>query len=213
MPETIKVILADDHSIVRRGVKMLVTNDDSIKVIGEASTAAEALSMIEKESPEVLITDISMPGMSGIDLTKTVRNEYPDTNVLVLSTYVEEEYITSAFEAGALGYLPKDTNEEEFIAAIKSVANGDVYYTHEVSNILTRSLINKKRTHEEYLELTEREKEILKLVVEGLSNKMIADKLFISVRTVDTHRRNIMEKVDAKNSADLVRKAFENNLV
>ena len=192
---------------------MLVTNDDSIKVIGEASTAAEALSMIEKESPEVLITDISMPGMSGIDLTKSVRNEYPDTNVLVLSTYVEEEYITSAFEAGALGYLPKDTNEEEFIAAIKSVANGDVYYTHEVSNILTRSLINKKRSHEEYLELTEREIEILKLVVEGLSNKMIADKLFISVRTVDTHRRNIMEKVDAKNSADLVRKAFENNLV
>ena len=163
--------------------------------------------------PHVLVADISMPGLSGIELTALVNKEYPGTKVLILSTHNDEEYISRSFEAGALGYLPKDTNEAQIIAAIKSVSKGDVYYTPEVSNILTQSLIKKKRTLGENQELTEREKEILKLIVEGLSNKEIGDQLFISVRTVDTHRRNIMEKIEARNTADLVRKALEEGLV
>ncbi len=213
MTQTIKVVLADDHSVVRTGIRMLISNDDSIEIIGEASSGNEALDMVKKMEPDIVITDISMPGMTGIELAEAIKKDYSDTKVLVLSTYSDEEYILSAFEAGALGYLPKDTDEDQFLAAIKTVADGDVYYTKEVSDILTKSLIKQKRTIDDPLELTEREKEILKLIVDGLSNKEIADQLFISVRTVDTHRRNIMDKIEAKNTAELVRKAIEDKLI
>ena len=191
----------------------MLDNDEDLQIMGEASDGTQALSMIKMHQPNVLVADISMPGLSGIELTALVNKEYPGTKVLILSTHNDEEYISRSFEAGALGYLPKDTNEAQIIAAIKSVSKGDVYYTPEVSNILTQSLIKKKRTLGENQELTEREKEILKLIVEGLSNKEIGDQLFISVRTVDTHRRNIMEKIEARNTADLVRKALEEGLV
>ncbi|MEM7106726.1 MAG: response regulator transcription factor [Bacteroidota bacterium] len=213
MTEKIKVVLADDHSVVRKGIKMLISNDEGIEIVAEASSGEEALTMIREFDPDILITDISMPGMTGIELTEAIKNEKVHAKVLVLSTYTDEEYILSAFEAGALGYLPKDTDEDQFIAAIKTVAGGEVYYTKEVSDILTKSLIKQKRTYADPLELTDREKEILKLIVDGMSNKEVADKLFISVRTVDTHRRNIMDKIDAKNTADLVRKAIKEKLI
>ncbi len=213
MSEKIKVILADDHSVVRKGIKMLISGDESIEIMGEAASGTEALQMVKRLDPNIIITDISMPGMSGIELTEKIKTEHPTTKVLVLSTHNDEEYILRSFEAGALGYLPKDTEEDEFIAAIRTVAGGDVYYTNEVSNILTKSLIKKKRMFDDTRDLTEREKEILKLIVEGLSNKEIGDKLFISVRTVDTHRRNIMDKIEAKNTAELVRKAIEDKLI
>ncbi|MEM6524138.1 MAG: response regulator transcription factor [Bacteroidota bacterium] len=213
MTKKITVVLADDHSVVRKGIKMLISNDQDIEIVGEASSGDEALSMISEFDPDILITDISMPGMTGIELTNTIKDQKYRAKVLVLSTYTDEEYILSAFEAGALGYLPKDTDEDQFIAAVKTVAVGEVYYTKDVSDILTKSLIKQKRSFEDPLELTEREKEILRLIVDGMSNKEIADKLFISVRTVDTHRRNIMDKIDAKNTADLVRKAIEDKLI
>ena len=213
MSEKIKVVLADDHSVVRKGIKMLISGDESIEILGEAASGTEALQMVKSMWPNIIITDISMPGMSGIELAEKIKTEYPSTKVLVLSTHNDEEYILRSFEAGALGYLPKDTEEDEFLAAIKTVADGDVYYTNEVSNILTKSLIKQKRSFDDTRDLTEREKEILKLIVEGLSNKEIGDKLFISVRTVDTHRRNIMDKIEAKNTAELVRKAIEDKLI
>ena len=213
MINKIKVVLADDHSVVRKGIRLMIDNDKDLQIMGEASDGTQALSMIKMHQPHVLVADISMPGLSGIELTALINKEHPDTKVLILSTHNDEEYISRSFEAGALGYLPKDSNEPQIIAAIKSVSKGDVYYTPEVSNILTQSLIKKKRTLGENHELTEREREILKLIVEGLSNKEIGDQLFISVRTVDTHRRNIMEKLEARNTADLVRKALEEKLV
>ncbi|TRX60723.1 response regulator transcription factor [Fulvivirga sp. M361] len=213
MENKIKVVLADDHSVVRKGIKLLISSDDSIEILGEAASGTEAYSMIKSLKPDIVITDISMPGMTGIELAEKLKSEEMTTKVLVLSTHNDEEYILRSFEAGALGYLPKDTEEEEFLAAIKVVADGDVYYTNEVSNILTRSLIKQKRTFDDARDLTEREKEILKLIVEGMSNKEIGDKLFISVRTVDTHRRNIMDKIEAKNTAELVRKAIEDKLI
>ena len=213
MSEKIKVVLADDHSVVRKGIKMLISGDEDIEILGEAASGTEALQMVKSLEPNIIITDISMPGMSGIELAEKIKTEYPSTKVLVLSTHNDEEYILRSFEAGALGYLPKDTEEDEFLAAIKTVADGDVFYTNEVSNILTKSLIKQKRSFDDTRDLTEREKEILKLIVEGLSNKEIGDKLFISVRTVDTHRRNIMDKIEAKNTAELVRKAIEDKLI
>ena len=151
MTKKIKVVLADDHSVVRTGIKMLISSDESIEIIGEASSGAEALSMIKNSQPDILITDISMPGMTGIELAEIIKNEHRGTKVLVLSTYSDEEYILSAFEAGASGYLPKDTDEDQFLAAIKTVSEGDVYYTKEVSDILTKSLIKQKRTIEDPL--------------------------------------------------------------
>lgn len=213
MESKIKVVLADDHSVVRKGIKMLISSDESIEILGEAASGVEAWEMVKSMSPDIIITDISMPGMTGIELAEKLKSEESGTKVLVLSTHNDEEYILRSFEAGALGYLPKDTEEEEFLAAIKVVADGDVYYTTEVSNILTRSLIKQKRTFDDAKDLTEREREILKLIVEGMSNKEIGDKLFISVRTVDTHRRNIMDKIEAKNTAELVRKAIEDKLI
>ena len=213
MESKIKVVLADDHSVVRKGIKMLISSDENIEIMGEAASGVEALEMVKSLNPDIIITDISMPGMTGIELAEKLKSEQSTTKVLVLSTHNDEEYILRSFEAGALGYLPKDTEEDEFLAAIKVVADGDVYYTSEVSNILTRSLIKQKRTFDDARDLTEREREILKLIVEGMSNKEIGDKLFISVRTVDTHRRNIMDKIEAKNTAELVRKAIEDKLI
>ncbi|MEM9389724.1 MAG: response regulator transcription factor, partial [Bacteroidota bacterium] len=146
MVKKIKVVLADDHSVVRTGIKMLIGSDENIEIVGEASSGTEALTMIKNSRPDILITDISMPGMTGIELTEIIKNKYRGTKVLVLSTYSDEEYILSAFEAGASGYLPKDTDEDQFLAAIKTVSEGDVYYTKDVSDILTKSLIKQKRT-------------------------------------------------------------------
>jgi len=214
MSEKIRVLLADDHSIVRKGISLVLENDDQIEIVGQASDGKEALEMVEQLAPDVLVADISMPEINGIELTKRINDQDLSTNILVLSTHFEEEYILKSFDAGASGYLPKDADEDEVISAIHTIASGEVYYTPKVSQILAQSVIKKnKKELGENKELTEREIEILQLVVDGLSNKEIADQLFISVRTVDTHRRNLMEKLEAKNTAELVRKAFEKKLV
>lgn len=214
MDKKISVILADDHSIVRKGISLVLENDDQIEIIGQASDGKEAFKMVEELKPDVLVADISMPEVNGIELTKLISEQDLPTNTLILSTHFEEEYILKSFDAGASGYLPKDADEEEVISAIRTISEGDIYYTPEVSQILAQSVIKKnKKELGENKELTEREIEVLQLVVDGLSNKEIADKLFISVRTVDTHRRNLMEKLEAKNTAELVRKAFEKKLV
>lgn len=214
MSKKISVVLADDHSIVRKGISLVLENDEQIEIIGQASDGKEALEMVEKLTPDVLVADISMPELNGIELTRQISEKELSTNILILSTHFEEEYILKSFDAGASGYLPKDADEDEVINAIHTIAEGEIYYTPEVSQILAQSVIKKnKKELGENKELTEREIEVLQLVVDGLSNKEIADKLFISVRTVDTHRRNLMEKLEAKNTAELVRKAFEKKLV
>ena len=214
MSKKIRVLLADDHSIVRKGISLVLENDDQIEIVGQASDGKEALKMVKELSPDVLVADISMPEINGIELTRLINEQESDTHTLILSTHFEEEYILKSFDSGASGYLPKDADEDEVINAIHTIAGGEVYYTPEVSQVLAQSVIKKnKKELGANKELTEREIEVLQLVVEGLSNKEIADKLFISVRTVDTHRRNLMEKLEAKNTAELVRKAFEKKLV
>ncbi|MFY0627317.1 MAG: response regulator transcription factor [Reichenbachiella sp.] len=210
----ITVLLADDHGIVRKGIKLLLESSPDLEIIGEANDGEEALKLIEELKPNVLVTDISMPEMSGVELTQKVKENYNDTKVLVLSTHFDEEYILDSFEAGALGYLPKNANEDQIVSAIKVVAKGELFYTPSVVDILGSALISKRSPGKSSKALlTSREKEILKELVDGSTNKEIANKLFISVRTVDAHRRNIMKKLNVNNSAQLVKAAFEKRLV
>ncbi|UXP32082.1 response regulator transcription factor [Reichenbachiella agarivorans] len=208
------VILADDHSVVRKGLKLLLEECGTIIVVAEASSGEQALELVKEHKPDVLVTDISMPGMSGLDLIPLVKKAAPKTQILVLSTHNDEEYILVSFEAGALGYLPKNTKAEQLIAAVEKIAEGELYYTPEVVDILGASLI-KRRSPGKSLKsmLTKREKEILKELVNGATNKEIADHLFLSTRTVDSHRRNIMKKLNVTNSAQLVKMAIEKNLI
>ncbi|SHK50603.1 two component transcriptional regulator, LuxR family [Reichenbachiella agariperforans] len=210
----ISVILADDHSVVRKGLKLLLEESGTITVVAEASSGEQALELVKEHAPQVLVTDISMPGMSGLDLIPQVKKHKPDTQILVLSTHNDEEYILVSFEAGALGYLPKNTKAEQLIAAVEKIATGDLFYTPEVIEILGASLIKKRSPGKSIKSwLTKREKEILAELVEGSTNKEIAEKLFLSTRTIDSHRRNIMKKLNVSNSAQLVKMAIEKNLI
>ena len=209
----IRLLLVDDHAIVRRGLKQSLTSD-RVEIIGEANGSAEAMNLLKTIKPDVLVTDISMNEMSGIELTKWVRQEYPDIKTLVLSTHNDEEYILESFEAGAYGYLPKDTDPDEILKAVETIATGQVYYSSSVAQILAMATVKNNGPLKSLKSmLTLREKEILNLLVDGTTNKEIGSRLFISVRTVDAHRRNIMKKLDVNNSAELVRVAFENRLV
>lgn len=215
----LKLIIADDHRIVRDGLRSLLSGEEEITILGEASDGEEALTKTRELNPDILIADISMPLINGIEMTKMLAQENLSTRVLILSMHDNEDYINQAIEAGASGYLLKDSNKEELLKAIKSISVGETYFSGEVSKILLNkylSVSKQKRLKieaEEKLELTKREKEILRFISDGLSNKEIATKLFVSTRTIDTHRYNIMQKLNVKNAAELVRLAFKLNLI
>lgn len=210
----IRVLLADDHGIVRKGIKLLIGKGNGIEIVGEAQNGLQALELVKSLKPDVLIADISMPGMSGIELTAETKTNHSYTNVLVLSTFFDEDNILESFEAGALGYLPKNANEEELIHAIKKIAQGQLFYTPSVMELVGTSLIARKSQGTNLKStLTNREKEILAELVNGCTNKEIASKLFLSTRTVDAHRRNIMKKLKVNNSAQLVKVSMEKKLV
>jgi DNA-binding NarL/FixJ family response regulator len=215
MSKVIKIVLADDHKIVRNGVKSLVENDKEIKVIGEAETGLEAWRLVQKLKPDVLVTDINMPDLNGLELTQNIADSKLDTNVLILSMYNDEGYILKAVEAGVMGYLPKDAEYEDILKGIKEIASGNMFYNAEVTRVLTESILNSplRKAREEVVCLTSRESEVLDCIVQGNSNKVIAEVLFISTRTVDTHRTNIMKKLNARNTADLVRIAISEDLI
>lgn len=216
MDKGVKIILADDHSIVRNGIRSLLENEPEFEIVAEASTGTEALEMVKKLVPDILISDINMPEMSGIEVTEKIVNNGIKTRVLILSMYTDESLILRSVEAGVMGYIPKGADYKEIANAVKSLAENKMYYNQDITKILTQSIIRAKKIKQEMEqleELTRREKEVLKKIVEGHSNKVIAEELFISSRTVDTHRTNIMKKLRARNTADLVRKAIQNDLI
>lgn len=216
MSSVVKIVLADDHNIVRNGIKSLLENEPGIKIVGESENGEGAFELVMQLKPDILITDINMPIVNGIELTEKIVAAGIQTQILVLSMYNDEAYILRSVEAGVMGYLPKDADYEEILKAIKSLANGQMYYNPDITRIITNSLVKSnhiKRELSKLGELTRREKEVLKSIVKGNSNKIIAKTLFISTRTVDTHRTNIMKKLHTKNTADLVRKAIQNNLI
>src|SRR5690554_1355093 len=218
--ENIRVVLADDHVVVRSGIKTLLEHEGSIQVIGEASDGQEALEVVKNLQPDLLIIDIRMPIMNGIEATKQLQQYSKSTKALILSMHDDEDYILQSIESGASGYLLKDTSKEEFLKAINTVYEGGKYFSGDVSKALVNSYLNikdkkpqKPTSITSQYDLTKREKEILALIADGLGNKDIAEKLGKSIRTIETHRFNIMKKLKVNNVVELLKKVEEESLL
>lgn len=213
----IRVIIADDHKIIRVGLRGLLELETDIEVAGEAEDGNRLLQLLTTVQPDVILMDIDMGDTNGIETTRRVKELYPATQVLGLTMHEEQNYIIPMLEAGASGYLLKDAGREELLGAIHTVFNGDSYFSQKVSAALLHAITRQKETPaykngKNSIPLSEREVEVLQLIARELSNGEIAEKLFISIRTVDTHRRNLLEKLNVKNTAGLVKYAFENGM-
>ena len=207
-----KVIIVDDHKMFRSGLRFLLNNIPNISVIGEASNGKEFLEMAGKETIDIALMDINMPEMNGIEATRIAMKEYPHLKVIVLSMHGEEEYYDQMLDAGVKGFLLKNSDADELIAAIEAVIAGKSYFSQELLvNILDQKRLQKLRTNT--VKLSSRELEVLKLICDGYSNAEIAEQLFISHRTVDRHRANLLSKTGCKNSTSLVMYAVKNKIV
>jgi DNA-binding NarL/FixJ family response regulator len=205
----ISVFIVDDHLMVIEGIRALLQNEADIELIGYASAGIECLRFIKDRKPDVILMDINMPGQSGVELCRDVKLQYPDIFILGLSTFNQFSYIDSMMDQGASGYLLKNASKEELVEAIHTAMKGKLYLSHDVA----QTLKNAADTVKEIPILTRREKEILSMIAEGLTNPQIAEKLFLSLSTVDSHRKNLMRKLNMKNTALLIRWAVENKVV
>lgn len=203
----IQVFIVDDHYMVIEGIRSLLQGEKEIDLIGHASNAASCLSFLQSRKPDVILMDISMPDKSGVELCKEVRTLYPNVFVIGLSTFNQFTFIDTMMENGASGYLLKNAAKEEITTAIHEVAKGKTYLSHAAATTL------KNAAHEESPVLTRRENEILRMIADGHTNPEIADKLFLSISTVDTHRKSLMRKLNIKNTALLIRYAIEHKLI
>lgn len=208
----VKITLVDDHHLVRDGIKSLIETHNNYKVINEYDSAEKFLSGLDTSSGELLITDISLPGISGIDLTKELRKRSANLKIIVLSMYDEQWHIKGAFDAGADGYLLKDCNKEELFTAIENVCTGKQYISNSAMKALSNSVLNEKG-NDQIPFLSEREKEVIKLMAEGINSEEIAQQLCLSPKTISNHRANIMLKLDAKNSSELIAKAIKSKII
>lgn len=211
----IRILIADDHRVFRDGIISILENLEDIHVVGEASDGREVLEQMESANPDVVLLDISMGNVNGIDTAIILKQSYPTAKILVLSMHHESSYIVRMLEVGAAGFLLKDSGSRELVNAIRTVAEGGVYYSKQVSAAIIEHLTNRTKGKEKRINipLTKREQEVLRLIAEENSNAEIADRLFISIRTVDTHRRNLLEKLGAKNTAGLVKAAIKLGLI
>ena len=216
-PSKIKVLIADDHPIIRFGIRSLLENCKDIKLIGEAINGEEAVSKVINEPVDLVIMDIKMPVLNGIEATAKIKSKKPWVKVLSFSMYDEHKYIVKMLEAGASGYILKNTGKAELISAIYKLMNDENYFSVEVASVMVSPYL--KSTQEESYKpvievpLTKREEQVLRLICLEYTNPEIGKKLLISVRTVDTHRRNILQKLEVKNTAGLVRYAMKTDLL
>ncbi len=216
--DNIKIILVDDHQIVRDGIKSLLLDSSSIEIIGEAQTAYELFDLLKTLKPDIVLLDISLPTMSGIEASKILTSDFPNIKKLILSMYTSEEYIFNALRTGINGYLPKNTTRDELLQAIDEVYHGKEYFSKSISDTILKSYMNIAKNGSEIssdklVDLTKREREVLHYVVDGKSNAFISEHLFISIRTVETHKTSIMRKLNLSNAVDLVKFAIKNNLI
>lgn len=212
----ISLILADDHAVVRSGLRMLLEAQPDIEIRAEAETGQEAVSKVRSLRPDVILMDIQMPDMNGIEATKQIKKLAPETAVLALTMHEDEQYFFEMLHAGASGYVPKRAAPDELVTAIRTVARGEVFLYPSLATRLVQDYLKRAGPDEQpgiYSQLTPREQEVLILIAEGLSNAEIADKLVISIKTVDRHRENIMRKLNMHNRIELVKYAIRTGLI
>jgi len=212
------VLIVDDHPLVREGFKVIIGRSSKFEVVGEAGEAREGFRMVEKLKPDLVLLDISLPGESGIELTRRIKSAFPEAHILIVSMHSKIDYIAEAFKAGATGYMVKESAAETLLTAIESVASGEHYLDSPVSHSMIENLVKSpekdiKITDGAYGSLTPREQEIMRMLAKDHSVKEIADQLFISPKTVENHRTNIMNKLGLRSPLELVRYAVKVGLI
>ena len=213
MKTPIKLLLVDDHPIVRRGVASCLSKEPNIHVIGEAAHGREAIIKVRELNPDVVLMDVDMPQMDGLAVTQALRKEFPHIKVLMLSMYRDTDYILRILQSGAMGYVLKDAPAEELVNAVESIYRGESYFSADVARVAMNQFVRGSNEGPSAMNLTNREREVLVLIAEGLSNKEIACRLNVGVRTVETHRERIMRKLNIRNVAGLTRFAIAKGLI
>ena len=214
----IRIVFADDHAVVRDGLRTLFRSDPNFQIAGEASDGAQAVDLVTKLSPDVAVLDISMPRVTGIEATRIIKERVPTTKILILTIHEGEEFVYELIQAGANGYVLKNAEKKEICSAIRAVASGETFFSPSVSKLLIDGVIKKTRgqrkeppTSEQ--QLTRRETEVLRHIVQGLTSREIAGRLSISFSTVNSHRTNLMKKLDIHDTAGLVRYAIQHSIL
>jgi two-component system response regulator NreC len=216
MREKRRILIAEDHTILREGLRALLSAEPEFTVVGEAEDGRAAIRSAESLTPDLILLDLSMPRMNGMEAIREIKKRCPETKILVLTVHKTEEYIMAALEAGAEGYVLKDADHSELIMAIKTILQGHTYLSPGISGKVVRGYLNGRKTSEfstSWDSLTQREREVLKLIAEGYKNREIADYLYISVKTVEKHRANLMKKLDLHNASALTAFAMEKGLI
>ena len=210
-----RLLLVDDHAVVRSGLRMLLENEKDVEIIGEAASAKEAIEAATHLKPTVILMDIGLPDLSGIDATREIKKRFPDISIVALTIHEDEEYFFKMLEAGATGYVPKRAAPEELLTAIRAAANGQVYLYPSLAKLLVRDYLNggQSSSQEAASDLTDREQQVLTYVAEGAGNEEIAAALVISPKTVARHRENIMRKLNLHSRSELVRYAIRKGII
>jgi len=212
----IRILLADDHTILRAGLKMMLNAQPDMEIVGEAQDGRQSMQEAQRLQPDIILMDITMPDMNGIEATKQIKKLLPEIKILILTMHEHDEYIFQALRAGASGYMLKEAADTELISAIHIIQSGQFYLSPTAQSVMVGDYLQRLRTGEDkdsYSSLTEREREILKLVAEGYTNNQIAERLVISPKTVDTHRTHIMDKLNLHSRAELVKYAMRRGLL
>jgi len=212
----IRILIADDHSIVREGVRMILAGQEDFEVVGEAATGRQALEQARAIKPDIVVMDISMPDMTGIQATEKIRKELPQVQVLGLTMHEEDSYVFELLKVGASGYVLKRAAAEDLVSAVRATHRGEAFLYPSVAKMVVQDYLQRTsaKDKEQALDgLTEREREVLTLIAEGLTNQEIAGRLFISIKTVQTHRAHIMEKLNLHDRTELVRYAIRKGLI
>jgi DNA-binding NarL/FixJ family response regulator len=211
----IKIVIADDHKIVRDGIKALLLTQKKIQVVGEASNGTQLKKLVKETKPDLILLDLIMPGESGLDVIPDLLKLAPEARILILSSEMDEETVCEAVSRGAIGFLHKNSSENELIMAIEAVYNHEPYFGQNIAGIIYKSYTRRLQEHKSNKEpkITDREKEIIALLAEGLCFKEIGERLFISPRTVENHKNNILSKLELKNTIELLRYAIKNHLI
>ncbi len=210
---SIKVMLVEDHNLVRAGIRAVIDGQSDIQVIAEATEGREAIRLARANCPDVAVVDVAMPNMSGIEVTREIRRLCPQTHVLILTAHDNEEYFFQTLKAGAVGYVLKKAAASDLIAAIEAASKGEPYLYPSVARLLVSDYLQRAPERETFEPLSDREREVLRLVAEGKTNRQIADTLFLSIKTVQTHRYHIMKKLRMHDRTELVKYAIRKGLI